>query len=1479
MHIRKFSLLVSAVALVGLVFGGCGQDVGVVDRTQPNGLEKTQFEGLWYFKSTIIDSDPESGATEGFASNLEKIRWEVTEDRLVGYRSYEFQPFAEGKTDDGRDFFGSPVVAFRILKHFDIQREYSTATGVESNVIVENDFDRPWHERRYVRVDWSQNIVGTRTTFATGNSSLTGILEGLAVASYYVQPHEEADPNRPVFTEDYFDVTNVYSIEPSESYCSFRLIFNGVPRCGTANVRTRLSFKKINPSDDYESLYYPDSVELKNEDGEALVFNFDGRTCDDTQDPAECRVSVFPYDEAFGNIRTVRVAYDRERYLTRTGRVYLAGRFDLWKRSFNEDGARIPIENREPEPIVFYGNVKFPPSLYDEARIISESWAGPLNETVAYLQGMRTPEGRGDVSAFRAQMGRDMYRFQVNDCNPERIVEYAEQNGLTEVIADQVGSPTNLSVANVEEVCAAVQWAELQTGKTIDPKKAAAEGLEMAFTWQRKGDLRYNFNNYVNPIQASAPWGAALVSQDPETGEFISSAANYYSDTGDKVAQAAVDRIQWLNGDLTAEELMRGDFTRNAVVSRRTPSRFSIRRDFVKASRGAHKAMVREQGASLFTPTTSDAEQQRAEAMFGGTDIERDVLLTDEVLRAVAGPAVYQPLSGTGLNGFSSAGFPEGVGGLGSTPESLVNLIQPGSVSPEAIKKASPVYWNLEDPEQNPFEQAAYELGREGYDAAEFFDLNYSGLAESFKGQSREEIWNQVRTLLFNGVQAHEVGHALGLRHNFQASMDPINYRREFWEEGFWNDPSTPEQPNRGAELKYASLMDYHFDVPQEGFYGVGPYDEAAIRFIYGQLVDVWDPEKVSLPDPRKYGSFARRCGQNSDFWGLPGLLNYLQPEQIPQILSVDAVAQTDACKDNYDADQSCDSPMDRIARQFVERIEANAVGGDSSDCAIGVSDLSWMFEQIAQLRADRTDLVFGARTLRTVEDLIDQELALLTDFPEYDDPSTAADESRDGLDSDNDGRVDDKGFSWGDYLYQVDYGYCSDRYAGFSDPRCQRWDTGWDFLEMVQSHAARYEREYVFDHFRRDRTSWYNPFGYMTNLIATRLRPMANVYRFYLFTEFLSSFDAPLYEDWEEATLQGINFMERIIQTPEPGTYCLQSVENRPAAGIDRESSFLQEPDKYVPAVPGQPCESPLEVGLGYGEGRYLDTAWTNEYFYKENRVGAFWDKLAAITQLTSSNGRFIRDASGIFNRAAYTIGYQRSFLDQIVQRFGSLISGDHWGYRSRVMTDENGERYVRYTPFFDEVDENGAQVRPQLVEQPVIEPNFSWSLQYYALFLGMSRWSSLSDNAPEFYRFTQIAIRGTPEDVEYQPLPDGTPVEMVEFTDPETLVTYRAPVIIPQDSGLLIQNADDQVNNFFGDAWHRERGASRDWGIGAQILTRANQLKDEYDAAKVLCDGAGNDPQSGACQDFQTRRLRLNEQVGFIDIVRKFNLRAEGL
>jgi len=141
----------------------CAADVGDVDRTQPNRIKKTVFEGEWYLQKTTYDVPYTSGYTfTGETSEAERVRFEIQEKYLIAYRPYEVVESSNDTTTlPGVEFKGAPIAAYDIEKHFDVVREYNATTGEETNVIYENDEDRPWYEREYIRVDWSKNLVAS----------------------------------------------------------------------------------------------------------------------------------------------------------------------------------------------------------------------------------------------------------------------------------------------------------------------------------------------------------------------------------------------------------------------------------------------------------------------------------------------------------------------------------------------------------------------------------------------------------------------------------------------------------------------------------------------------------------------------------------------------------------------------------------------------------------------------------------------------------------------------------------------------------------------------------------------------------------------------------------------------------------------------------------------------------------------------------------------------------------------------------------------------------------------------------------------------------------------------------------------------------------------------------------------------------------------------------------------------------------------
>lgn len=108
-------------------------------------------------------------------------------------------------------------------------------------------------------------------------------------------------------------------------------------------------------------------------------------------------------------------------------------------------------------------------------------------------------------------------------------------------------------------------------------------------------------------------------------------------------------------------------------------------------------------------------------------------------------------------------------------------------------------------------------------------------LAAKYRDLDEESRFLIIREKIYEAVVVHELGHNLGLKHNMASHSDALNFFDDYWQEN--NDDET---------LKYSSIMGYAASELAHG-HGVGKYDEAAIKFVYFNLLESFDGNNIKL--------------------------------------------------------------------------------------------------------------------------------------------------------------------------------------------------------------------------------------------------------------------------------------------------------------------------------------------------------------------------------------------------------------------------------------------------------------------------------------------------------------------------------------------------------------------------------------------------------------------------------------------------------
>lgn len=906
-----------ALLLATVVSLGCAQSVGTIDRVQHNLVRKADIlynpDGSrreWYFRWTVVDAPYASAYTfVGDQGPLERGVFEVQEKFLYFYRIYTFteNEYNENPRHDvdvtlkcspdkvycdesGRPLDASvpcdchgnyllqgkpvwvdknaPLLAFPIEEHVDVIWDYNPLTGERTNVRVENTSDRMWFEREYMRVQWGANQMSNFAHPSQADIDATAIMFKDESAPPELEPLLDFENGYMHFVDDWILTapTTYYEGYGVIPVCWFYPWYaGGLFECVSERIRIRNAFLKVDTAK--EAQYTP----IVHDD----------------------------FDQArFGFFRMERGVWDKYYGYTYSAIKRYAYAFDIFERDAN--GTIVGVK-----PIVYYLSEGYPDELVPEAMEVARQWSEPFAEVVREVTGK-------DPSAF----GVDQM-FVV--C----------ENNLSESRAREA---RRVPTARVEPPCVV----------TEEPKQT--------------GDLRYNFLHAVTGPTENGLYGYGPMSADPLSGRIVTASAYMYVAAMKKGANRALDRLEFLAGTRTFREITDAVYISNEVKYDRLRETYwrqgysQEEADAIAQSLVSGEVQATLEGVGV-QKTDENFTSARLNIIAKRPDIEA-LLIGDDIKLLFKDPRVapkYSELTEDQVERYALRNWAHGRGRFESLQKRIrvdgERALDRAEYWDGALIRLSQIYKSKMDENVcNALRQKAEEQAQKPgepqivYDFSVFSadkpctvadlieqlrmkfayinQLNPYGYNRTFISAPlemdtqdpdlkltqamtnqvleglRDEFVLDLYKAIYLGVALHEVGHNLGLRHNFEASTDALNFPRLWWDlkvkpgaggkyepVALWQE--TPEQAKGitwdgkevGAslrELQYSSVMDYFFkfNLPWQG---LGLYDKAAIKYVYGGLVEVFEQEPGNL---QAYQPYADADPTREDPGNIPAIKN-----------------------------------------------------------------------------------------------------------------------------------------------------------------------------------------------------------------------------------------------------------------------------------------------------------------------------------------------------------------------------------------------------------------------------------------------------------------------------------------------------------------------------------------------------------------------------------------------------------------------------
>ncbi len=905
---------------------------------------------VFYWRNFVVDaSEDQELIGIGSWSGVDRIKWEISENTLFARRAYDQNAGADDKGNTSGFPNGTIVAAYPISSHFDVKRSYNPQTGEELNIVEENTTDRPWYQRDYFRVDWSTNQVDTPLWTDMFIGKAFGDLKVTPV-SYYVSDPDQDDAPHFEPSSGYFDVTSKFLVEPVPAdsvtanltgvnipLCAYLGFYTGtaIYNCDAQEAVVRSSYwrvDQVDPDGDFE----PFENTRANLD---IIGNPGG-----LGDSLEAGIVTPPrvtFDPGYGyvdpNLTRLMNVHDiwKKSHQTKgsckttadctgvgagseclpSGVCTVPCNYGAQKdgdgngtddqcenKSTGYDGSNgsqcsiknrctIPYRDRETKPIAWWVNTDMPDTLLDtvdaKGKFVSRgatedivyTWNQAIDVAVAHAREVECRRTKAD----NRQNCHGLY------FDTQNSIEMLSYGGYG---IERVKKPENIAVVCHNPV------------RDYDPEVCGERG-----TRARVGDVRRHFIFYW-PFSSRAPWGGiANWNADPLTGQIVGASATIMGRSATAAAAQIRDILLVANNELDMSDITNGvtaGLYQHTLRTGQKPLTFTADQLAKKVAAVDVKHAAAQLGLNLTGATPADRLAALRTLKANTTSDPGMLSSADAEVQALAQPLIGSQYE-VRLVSPSWLVDSAGMDPAAAIDTATMNQVSPlRAMDPHRSTQRDRVTDKLlsghgvcafagTDSVGNPDIQgvakwfADASIGIYGNNAlrAQYPDLAKAS-DQALSAKRADLIYNHLIVESYKGIALHEVGHALGMLHNFASSYDATNFNPQYWQlrtnEGKamdscnatprpnendtcmgprFLDPETDDELGQADEsrpgINYfgsTSTMEYQ----NERFFesvGMGQYDLMTMGALYGRVLETFDPDAsdgVKLADQVNYG-------------------------------------------------------------------------------------------------------------------------------------------------------------------------------------------------------------------------------------------------------------------------------------------------------------------------------------------------------------------------------------------------------------------------------------------------------------------------------------------------------------------------------------------------------------------------------------------------------------------------------------------------